>query len=63
MEENQNNYFAAYLVIQTSDPTDNQLKFTKLLAEWVQNHNGVLYVTIQSGKPTEPPPCPPGGCQ
>lgn len=56
---NHEEYFAAYLVIQTSDPTDNQLRFTKLLAEWVKENEGVLYVTIQSGKPT-PPPCPPG---
>lgn len=56
------NYFAAYLVIQTSDPTDNQYKFVKLLTEFVKEQGGILYVTIQSGTPPNPPPCPPGGC-
>lgn len=62
MEKKEEEYFAAYLVIQTSDVTDNQLKFVKLLTEFVKGKGGILYTTIQSGKPPSPPPCPPGGC-
>lgn len=61
-EEKKDYYFAAYLVIQTSDVSDNQLKFVELLTDYVKNKGGQLYTTIQTGKP-QPPGCPPGGCQ
>lgn len=61
-EKKKEEYFAAYLVIQTSDPTENQYKFAELLTKFVKENEGVLYITIQSGKPGNPPPCGPGGC-
>jgi hypothetical protein len=56
------NYFAAYLVIQTSDVTTEQLDFTKKLMKYVKQNHGILYITIQSGVPpcipTPGHPCP-----
>lgn len=55
-------YFAAYLVIQTSEVTPEQLDYTKKLLKYVKQNHGILYITIQSGTPPCIPspghPCP-----
>lgn len=62
MATEEEEYFAAYLTIQTSDVTKNQLDFVKKLTKFVKKQGGVMYTAIQSGKPPVPPPCPPAGC-
>lgn len=47
--------FTAYLVIQTSEVTKEQIDFAKKLTKYVKDQHGILYITIQSGVP----PCIP----
>lgn len=55
--------FTAYLVIQTSEVTKEQIEFAKKLTKYVKDQHGILYITIQSGTPPCVPspghPCPP----
>lgn len=55
--------FTAYLVIQTSEVTKEQIEFAKKLTKYVKDQHGILYITIQSGTPPCIPgpghPCPP----
>jgi hypothetical protein len=54
--------FTAYLVIQTSEVTKEQIEFAKKLTKYVKDQHGILYITIQSGippcVPTPVRPCP-----
>lgn len=55
-------YFAAYLAIQTSEVTPEQLEFTKKLVKYVKQNHGILYIVLQNGIPPCIPvpgrPCP-----
>jgi len=57
-------YATAYLNIQTSDIDNNVLLMVEHLTKRLADEGIRLYTSIQSGKPTQPPPCPPGqNCQ
>ena len=53
-------YAVSYLSIQTSSIDDNILLMVQHLTERLACEGIKLYTSIQSGKPTEPPTCPPG---
>lgn len=62
IDSSEYDYFAAYLVIQTTQVTDEQLEYTKKLMKYVKQNHGILYITVQSGTPpcipTPGHPCP-----
>jgi hypothetical protein len=53
-------YFALYVHVQTSQITDDLLKYTQKVAKFGQKNRMTVYIAIQSGKPGNG--CPPGGC-
>lgn len=59
-EEYDTSYFALYIQIQTSQVTDDLLKYTQKVAKFGQKNRMTVYIGIQSGKPGNG--CPPGGC-
>lgn len=63
-EEENEVYAVSYLTIQTSDIDNNVLLMVEELTKRLAKKGIKLYTAIQSGKPTQPPPCPPGqNCQ
>lgn len=64
MNEQQDYKGVTFLSYQSgNEPTDAMLKLIQLFVEGMHKAGIRVYTNIQVGKPTNPPTCPPGGCQ
>lgn len=60
-DEEKEVYATSYLTIQTSHIDDNVLLMVEHLTVRLAKKGIKLYTSVQSGKPSSPPPTPPGG--
>lgn len=54
--------YPVYLTINTSRIDRNTTLYTEEVMEYANEQKSVLYLTVNSGQPPFPPPCPPNGC-
>lgn len=61
-EKKYDSYATAYLTIQTSYISLEVKQLIETLVVDLNKQGILMYVSVQQGKPGNPPPCPPAGC-